>query len=242
MTSKDFRQRALDMLWGRWGIAILTTFVASIFGALVTNTGTSFNFDMDQQVWDKLPEIVKTYFTVAISTGSVLSLVVFILGGTVRLGYCKFLLKLHDGKDADIKDLFSEFGRFREGFLLSLLTAIYTFLWTLLFIIPGIIAVYKYAMAPFILQENKEMTAKEAITASKELMDGHKFELFCLGLSFIGWAFLCLLTLGIGALWLYPYENAAYAAFYRNLSPAGTAYVPQAPAPEGGNPWDQIIQ
>ena len=155
MYASDFRARARDMLRGKWGLAVLTTFVASIFGALVTSTGTSFNIDIDQQMWEKLPEIVKTYFTIAIGAGASLGFVSFILGGTVRLGYCKFLLKLHDGEEAELKDIFSEFGRFRDGFILSLLTAIYTFLWTLLFIIPGIIAVYKYAMAPFILQENK---------------------------------------------------------------------------------------
>ena len=75
-------------------------------------------------------------------------------------------------------------------------------------------------MTPFLLVENPEMTAKEAITASKELMDGHKGDLFTLDLSFIGWALLCCFTLGIGVFFLNPYTNAAYAAFYRDLVPA----------------------
>ena len=72
-------------------------------------------------------------------------------------------------------------------------------------------------MAPFILAENPGMTASEAITASKELMDGHKADLFFLQLSFIGWAILYVFTLGIGSLWLVPYINASYAAFYRSI-------------------------
>ena len=112
------------------------------------------------------------------------------------------------------------FDMFKEGFLQALLCSIYLVLWTLLFIIPGIVKSLSYAMTPFILLENPYMSAKEAITASRKLMDGHKGELFILGLSFIGWEFLCVLTCGIGYLFLNPYMNAAHAAFYRNLVPA----------------------
>ena len=73
-------------------------------------------------------------------------------------------------------------------------------------------------MTPFIMAENPEMTASEAITASKEMMDGHKGELFTLDLTFIGWDLLCLFTLNIGHLWLNPYKNAAYAVFYKDLT------------------------
>jgi len=73
------------------------------------------------------------------------------------------------------------------------------------------------------MAENPDMTAKEAIEASKQLMDGHKGELFMLGLTFFGWIILCVLTLGIGTFFLNPYMNAAYAAFYKNL----TAPVPE---------------
>ena len=92
------------------------------------------------------------------------------------------------------------------------------FLWMLLFIIPGIVAAYRYAMTSFILAENPELTAGEAINCSKELMDGNKWRLFCLNFSFIGWIILCGFTLGIGYLWLTPYEQAANAAFYRDIT------------------------
>ena len=91
-------------------------------------------------------------------------------------------------------------------------------MWSLLFIIPGIVAAYSYAMAPYILAENPDMTVREAIAASKEMMRGSRWRLFCLGFSFIGWSMLCILTLGIGNLWLRPYREAAQAAFYRDLS------------------------
>ena len=239
MTSSDFRARARDMLRGRWGMAVLVTLIAGMLGGLVFATSSSFSVDLDEGTIQNLPEIVRIYLMAALSIGGTLGIVQFILGGTVRLGYCKYLLKLHDGQEGELKDLFSEFDRFRDGFILSLLTSIFIFLWSLLFVIPGIIAAYKYAMAPFLMLENPGMKPREALDESKQLMDGHKLELFFLCLSFIGWVLLSLLTLGIGSFWLNPYMNASYAAFYRNLRPE--CYAPQEPAPEEGNPWDQII-
>jgi len=241
MCYSDIRARARQMLSGKWGMAILTTFVAAVLGGLVMSGGVSINFNQekDSEVLQRLPNVVKSYFAIAASVGGILGLAQFILGGVVRLGYCKYLLKLHDGEDADIKDLFSEFDRFADGFVLSLLQSIYIFLWTLLFIIPGIVATYKYAMAPFILLENPGMRPNDAITKSKQMMDGRKLDLFCLVWSFFGWILLSVLTLGIGELWLNPYMNASYAAFYREISytapqnPTTPAFDPQEPK----NPW-----
>ena len=98
------------------------------------------------------------------------------------------------------------------------LQSIYILLWSLLFIIPGIIASYSYAMTEYILAEHLELSASEAISRSKQMMDGNKWRLFCLQFSFIGWSILCAFTLGIGIFWLTPYKQAATAAFYREVS------------------------
>lgn len=98
-----------------------------------------------------------------------------------------------------------------------ILSTIYIFLWTLLLIIPGIIKSYSYALTPYILVEHPEMSANEAIEESMRLMDGHKFDLFYLQLSFIGWAILSILSLGLGFFWLIPYQMTAQAAFYRDI-------------------------
>lgn len=98
-----------------------------------------------------------------------------------------------------------------------ILSTIYIFLWTLLLIIPGIIKSYSYALTPYILVEHPEMSANEAIEESMRLMDGHKFDLFYLQLSFIGWAILSILSLGLGVFWLIPYQMTAQAAFYRDI-------------------------
>ena len=228
MYASDYRARAREMLSGKWGMAILVTLIAGILGGLVATGGGTFDLEIKGDDLQHLPESVRAYLAYAASAAGVLGFIQFILGGTVQLGYCKYLLKLHDGEEGEMKDLFSQFDRFGDGFVLSLLTAIYVSLWSLLFIIPGIVAIYKYAMAPFILLENPGMKPNDAITASKEMMDGNKGALFCLGFSFIGWSILCALTLGIGTLWLNPYINASYAAFYRNLCPK--LVTPEFPA------------
>ena len=113
--------------------------------------------------------------------------------------------------------LFAPFKQYARTVGAVLLVFVYTLLWTLLLVIPGIIKAYSYSMTFYILRENPEMTAGDAITASQKMMDGHKMDLFLLSLSFIGWAILASITIGIGYLWLIPYIYTAYAAFYETL-------------------------
>ena len=94
---------------------------------------------------------------------------------------------------------------------------LYIFLWSLLLLIPGIVKAYSYAMTPYILRDNPELSANEAIDLSRKMMHGHKLDLFCLHLSFIGWSILCLFTCGIGMLWLMPYMLTSQAAFYQDV-------------------------
>ena len=223
MSSSDIRQRARELLQGKWTIAVIVTFVAALLGGLVSGTGFSLKIDIDENLVQYVPEFVLNYLRGVVPVATVLGIVQFVIGGAVKLGHCRFLLNLHDDEPADIRDLFSQFDRFVDALVMNLLMALYTFLWSLLFFIPGIIAVYRYAMAPFILLENPGMSANEAITASKELMRGHKFDLFVLELSFIGWLLLSALTLGIGSLWVNPYASMAHTVFYRDLCPAKPA-------------------
>ena len=113
--------------------------------------------------------------------------------------------------------LFAPFKQYARTVGAVLLVFVYTLLWTLLLVIPGIIKAYSYSITFYILRENPEMTAGDAITASQKMMDGHKMDLFLLSLSFIGWAILASITFGIGYLWLIPYIYTAYAAFYETL-------------------------
>lgn len=225
MCSKDLRRIARESLTGNYWASVATAFVAAIFGALMFSSSVSFDIDLEslEEVLGEIPRIATVFAAVLGSVSGTLSLVIFILGGVVQLGYAQYLLKQYDRQERTVKDLFSQFDRFGQGFLQSFLRGLYAFLWALLFIIPGIIKSYAYSMTPFIMAENPDMKAKDAIKASEQLMNGHKWELFCLGFSFIGWHLLNLFTLGIGTFFLNPYTNAAYAAFYRNLTNQPTA-------------------
>ena len=224
MTYSDIRRVARENLSGNWGLSIGACLLAAIMGGMLI--GSSFlpqlNIHMENQdieSWEQFFRVTLGSTTLSVNT---INLVHFILGGVIQLGYAQFLLKQYNRANFEVKDLFSQFERFGQAFLQRFLRILYTSLWSLLFIIPGIVKSYAYAMTPFIMAENPEMTASEAITASKEMMDGHKGELFTLDLTFIGWDLLCLLTLNIGHLWLNPYKNAAYAVFYKDLTASRT--------------------
>lgn len=220
MEAKDLRARARANLQGNWGLSIGVAAVAALLGGLIV--GGSFLPDISTNSSESLPlwlKLSKTFGDLTLSVpGGLLSLVAFILGGTIQLGYAQFLLKQHDGGKPEFSELFSQFHRFGTGFAQVFLRNLYTFLWSLLLVIPGIIKSYSYAMTPFILAENPDMSANEAIRRSMELMDGHKGELFCLELTFIGWGILASISLNLGRLVLNPYRNAAQAAFYRQLT------------------------
>lgn len=229
MTSREIRSIARENLTGNWGISVGTTLVAALLGGMIAGVGSGLNFNFNEDTIRNLPRALWGILLPAASFAGLLGLVSFIIGGTVELGYAKFLLKQHDHRELQFSDLFSQFGRFGTGFAQQFLRILYVTLWTLLFIIPGIVKGFSYAMTPFILEDHPEMTASEAIKASMKLMDGHKMDLFILSLTFIGWQLLACLTMGIGFLFLNPYMNAAYAVFYRSISgqrQESRSYVP----------------
>lgn len=144
------------------------------------------------------------------------SFVTLILSGPLTLGFVGMAIMVAEGKTPKIENLFDGFKNFVNSFVTYLLVSIYTFLWALL-IIPAFIKPFSYSMTFYILRDNPEMTASEAITKSREMMDGNKWKLFCLYFSFIGWFLLGILTLGILYLWLIPYVKTAEAEFYLDL-------------------------
>ncbi len=138
--------------------------------------------------------------------------------GLVAFGYAAFNLELVKSKKAKVGVLFG--GMFKKCFKkwgAALLMGLYTFLWSLLFLIPGFIKYYAYAMTPYIMQEKSSMRVGDANTKSRAIMKGHKWQLFLLDLSFIGWMLLSVLTLGIALIYVWPYYQAARAAFYKEI-------------------------
>jgi uncharacterized membrane protein len=159
-------------------------------------------------------------------------LAIILVTGALTYGLSSYFLVLSRGEMPSTETLFSGFSRLVETFLLCLLMGIFTFLWSLLLIVPGIIAGLRYSQAYYILRDNPGMSAIEAINRSKALMAGHKGRLFVLGLTFIGWYLLCMVTFGIGLLWFTPYVYTAQAHFYNDLI-IRSASIPPPPKPYG---------
>ena len=229
-TSSDFKSRARDALSGNWFVAVIAGLVASILGGLAgSGSGISFNFESDDsatleqllnelEIPQEMMGVILAAFAAIMVVAAIYSLVMFIVGSVVSIGYSQFNLDLIDGHSPNVSTLFSRFSQWKTAIWASLLVSIRVFLWSLLFVIPGIIASYSYAMVPMVMADNPDMTAKEALEESKRLMEGNRWRLFCLYFSFIGWSFVCLFTFGIAALWVTPYQQAAVAAFYREIS------------------------
>lgn len=248
----DFRRIARESLRGKWKIAVLAGFVALLLGGVAGQGTPDINFQFDDGSIRAQMEILgqnvdlmqilqsdspAALWGAALMYFSILAIVVaivqFVLGCIVTVGYARFNLDLVDGEEGTVQTLFRYFPQWKTMLVAGFLQGLYIVLWTLLFIIPGIIAVYRYAMTSYILAENPEMSAGEAIDRSEELMKGNKWRLFCLQFSFIGWSILCALTLGIGTLWLTPYMEAASAAFYRDITaPLAGEEMPRLSATE----------
>ena len=142
---------------------------------------------------------------------------IYVVTPPLSLGLTMVYLDVTYGDPVEISTLFKGFQMMGKAIALFLWMLLFVFLWMLLFIIPGIVKSYSYAMAYYILAENPDMTAREALTESKIIMNGHKWEFFVLQLSFILWALLVLVTFGIAAIYVSPYQQLTFTNFYHNI-------------------------
>lgn len=145
-----------------------------------------------------------------------------VLVGPITYGYSAMYLKqARNGQIMQFTELFNGFKEdFLQTFLIGLMTAIFTALWSLLLVIPGIVKAYSYSMAYYVKADNPNLAWNECINESKAMMKGHKADLFIQDLSFIGWAIVGAICLGIGSFWVVPYKMATHAQFYNELSKA----------------------
>ncbi|MCK4276911.1 MAG: DUF975 family protein [Phycisphaerae bacterium] len=194
----EITRQARELLRGRWSLPIAFSLLLFLLSAVPSN-------------------LVSSLSRVQLS-GSIVTL---IIGGPLTLGGVIFFMTFSRGRRADLGMLFAGFKYFSKALGAYLLMAVFTLLWLLLLIVPGIIAAYRYSQTFYLLADDKTLGPLEAIRKSKQLMVGRKWKLFCLGLRFVGWSLLCILTLGIGLLWLWPYMAASFARFYDDLAPAG---------------------
>lgn len=248
-TARQFRDVAWNRLTNRYWWAVLVTLVAVALGGVYASIDLDRSFDRanleewraffsgihGSEVGVFLWQAARSVLLPLASIASVYGLAMFIVGGAVELGYDLYFLELYRSAETPrFETLFARFTIFARALGLRALMWIKTLLWTLLLIVPGIIASLRYAMAPFLVAEYPEIAASEAIERSKQLMVGNKWRLFCLRFSFIGWYLLsALVPFGAGPVFLSPYTKAADTAFYLELTGRlpvdGTPFAGDAP-------------
>ncbi|MBQ6066589.1 MAG: DUF975 family protein [Clostridia bacterium] len=236
LTSSTLKNRAKNNLRNVYGISIVVTMLYTAIISALSSGGTLISMltgglpymreifeAVENGNVDALFSSNVHHFNISFTPFSSIGTVgLFVLAGPLTVGVAQFFLHVADRNDPQINDLFAHFKNLGNTLVLYLLTTLFTFLWSLLFIIPGIIAGISYAMAPYILAEHPEIKASDAIKMSKQMMQGHKGEYFVLQLSFVGWCLLCLITCGIGFIFLSPYMSTANAEFFNEVSGKNT--------------------
>lgn len=150
------------------------------------------------------------------AAGQLIRLAIQVMTTMLGIGMTSVCLNVSRFRKVDFGSLFDPFAMFFKLLWLNILMGIYIMLWTLLFIIPGIIASYRYSMAVYIMLDNPEYSASECMRRSKEMMEGKKLDLFVLQLSFIGWQLLTIIP--FVDIYVLPYVQTTYANFYNALS------------------------
>lgn len=216
VTRKELKDNAKQSLRGNWGQAIIVFLITAIIFGIFTGAGhwldeTYINYDG-----------TNIFYQFASPIGSILLWIGSFIGLSRNIAF----LELRDDQKEEKPYMaaFSVFteNRFGPELINFVLVSIFTFLWTWLLIIPGIIKAYSYSMTPYIVKDmvasDKQVGATDGINASKELMKGHKMALFIFDLSFLGWNILAAITCGLGYLWVTPYYQTAKANFYRHIA------------------------
>lgn len=204
MNRAELKARAKEQIKGKIGILFVITLIIGLISGAATTV------------------------LAVIPAGSLVASI--IITPAFALSLVRVYLNLFGGKAPEVKDVFTGFDDFWSAFKVTFLVGLYTFLWSLLFVIPGIIKSISYSMSMYILAENKGKSARACIAESKAMTEGHKMDLFVLALSFIGWMLLGCITFGIAYIWVAPYMTATFTNAYYSLKPA--APVVEIPAVE----------
>lgn len=196
--SSILRRRGLSALNNNWQTAMMVTFVAGLLGMVQSTFQLRLdaNSFMNRSVWDSFGNIASS---IAPHNGflTLLAILQFLFAPALNIGMNTYFIMMHKSENPPFSLVLSRLHVWIRCLGLMLLMGIFIFLWSLLLVVPGIIAAYSYSMAPYLMAENPDIGFLEAIRRSKEMMDGHKGRLFCLHFSFIGWALLSAIGIGL---------------------------------------------
>ena len=224
LKSKELRAKAWESLKGKYWMAFAVVLVTGLIGS-VGSAFISFGQNLSEVLGLVDPAEMDSTMALGALVLNGVVIISSIIGGlysifvtdALTVGTYNYFIKNTDSKPS-FKDIFSGFKvKYGRNIGTLLLVGIKLVLWSLLFIIPGIIKSFEYAIIPYILADDPEISSKDAFKKANQMMKGNKWRLFKLEFSFIGWFILCVLTLGIGTLFLMPYISAATAEFYVEL-------------------------
>ncbi len=211
MTSSELKIKAQELLNGKKknaAIMLLVFFVISwvltaVISKIFPGTETVQEFSgMKYTVTTSNPiaSIIESFVTIFLS-----------------LGMTSYFMKIARGEEPELTELFSKGNILLKAFVTSILTGLVVLAGTIAFIIPGIILAFGYSMINYIYIDNPEIGITEVMKKSRTMMKGHKWQYFCLTLSFIGWILLTPFTLGILIFWLMPYMGVTTVLFYESI-------------------------
>lgn len=209
------KRQAREDIHGARPYPALVTLVFLALGFVLSLLSLKITGQLDQMIRYYETGI---YYTIShVTPGAwLLSVAISIISMFLNLGYVFYCLRISRGIPSGVGTIFDGFTYFPKYLGLSIVMGIFIFLWSLLFIIPGIIAAYRYRMAIYLMLDHPEMGILECLDRSKEMMYGRKLELFVLDLSFLGWALLCIIP--FVTLWVQPYITVTEARFYQTLA------------------------
>ncbi|MEK4824224.1 hypothetical protein CHH55_04440 [Niallia circulans] len=211
MKISAIKREAREYLKGEWGKAVGLTFLYFILSAGV---------NLSIEIYASGGFMNWIYQDYAPPQATILNTIISLLLIPLSISIVWFYLDIVREKTTEISQVFTIYTDVKTMLKLigtSIMIGIFTFLWSLLLLIPGIIKALAYSQTFMLLKDHPEYSVFEAITESRRRMKGYKGKYFLLNLSFIGWGILCLFTLGIGFLWLAPYIYTSNATFYQNL-------------------------
>jgi len=207
-TNKEIRQQAMSLLTGRWKVPVQVALVYFIIMGLMEGP----------------PSIFPEETAIRALADFVSGMASLLITGPLAFGMAYFYMNVVRQGDYSLNDMFRGFSFFKKNFILNIIIIVRVILWMVLLIVPGILAALRYSQAFYVLCDNPDLSPTEALAESSRLMEGHKGQYVMLGISFIGWALLGVITLGIGFLWITPYMGTSFALFYQELleeTPAG---------------------
>lgn len=214
----NIKSRSKEQLKGRWGLIIGTLLLGTILMNLGNTIYSSVLYNRLANA-NSINEIFEVSNTLSKSGYNAISVLwSLLLSGVFQFGINRFLLNFTDNtRDPKIQDLFSGFNVIFKTIGITVLQGLIITLGFILLIIPGIIFSFMYSQTFYILAEDNSKSVMECLKESRNMMKGHKFEMFILMLSFIGWILLSVVTLGIALLWVKPYMSTTYCNYYNEL-------------------------